>query len=96
MTPRVRNALIGAVIAVAVWVIWSFIRHLALEGSVIFDNLGRAIPAVLLGALSGYFITRSPSSKAPQAPAPHAPETTFSGETSLDPENFPKHPKEKA
>jgi hypothetical protein len=96
MTPRTRNALIGAVIAVAVWEIWSLIRHLALDGSLIFENIGRAIPAALLGAISGYFITRLPSSKVSQLPAPHAQETTFSGDLALDPDDFPKHPKEKA
>jgi hypothetical protein len=85
MIRRIRNALIGAVIAVAVWVIWSLIRHLALDGSVIFENIGRAVPAALLGAISGYFITRSGPTEAPEVSAPDAPEMTSSNHAPLMP-----------
>ena len=86
MSRRIRNALIGAVIAVAVWVFWSFIRHAALEGALIFENIGRAIPAALLGAIAGYFIALSTPSEAPEIPAPDAPERTFSMDTPLTPD----------
>jgi hypothetical protein len=41
-----------------VWVVWSFVRHAILDGSLVFENIGRSIPAALLGAIAGYFITR--------------------------------------
>ena len=60
MTRRIRNVVVGAVVAVAVWVVWSFVRHAILDGSLVFENIGRSIPAALLGAIAGYFITRRP------------------------------------
>jgi hypothetical protein len=60
MTRRIRNVVVGALIAVAVWVVWSFVRHAILDGSLVFENVGRSIPAALLGAIAGYFITRRP------------------------------------
>jgi hypothetical protein len=91
MSRRIGNALIGAVIAVAVWVFWSFIRHAALEGSLIFENIGHAIPAALLGAIAGYFITRSTPNEVSEIEAPHAPERTYSIDTPLmpDPDDQP-------
>jgi hypothetical protein len=84
MTRRIRNALIGAVMAVAVWVLWSFIRHLALEGSLVFENIGRAVPAALLGAIAGYFLTRSGPTEAPEVSAPDPTEMTSSDDTPPD------------
>lgn len=86
MTRRIRNALIGAVIAVVIWVLWSLIRHLALDGSLVFENIGRAIPAALLGAIAGYFITHVTPTEVPDLPAPDAPEPASSIDTPLMPD----------
>ena len=69
MTRRIRNALVGAVIALVVWVVWSFVRHAVLDGSLVFENIGRSIPAALLGAIAGYIITRRAPTTLPENPA---------------------------
>lgn len=85
MTRRIRNALIGAAIAVVIWVLWSLIRHAAIEGSLVFENIGRAIPAALLGAIAGYFITHVRPADGPELPVPDASAPA----TSIDPPLMP-------
>jgi hypothetical protein len=57
MTRRIRNALVGAVIALVVWVVWSLVRHAVPDGSLVFENIGRSLQAALLGAIAGYILT---------------------------------------
>jgi hypothetical protein len=68
MNRRIKNALVGAVIAVLVWVAWSFIRHAVLDGSLAFEHIGRAIPVALLGAIAGYVMTRWAPTAHPENP----------------------------
>jgi len=85
MTRRIRNVIVGAVIAVAVWVVWSFVRHAILDGSLVFENVGRSIPAALLGAIAGYFITR----RTPTATSETAATSTLESSLSIDEPSMP-------
>jgi hypothetical protein len=73
------------VIAVAVWVVWSFVRHAILDGSLVFENIGRSIPAALLGAIAGYFITR----RTPTATSETAATSTLESSLSIDEPSMP-------
>lgn len=85
MTRRIRNVIVGAVIAVAVWVVWSFVRHAILDGSLVFENIGRSVPAALLGAIAGYFITR----RTPTATSETAAISTLEPSLSIDEPSMP-------
>jgi len=85
MTRRIRNVVVGAVVAVAVWVVWSFVRHAILDGSLVFENIGRSIPAALLGAIAGYFITR----RTPTATSETAATSTLESSLSIDEPSMP-------
>jgi hypothetical protein len=44
MTRRIKNTLIGTVVAIVVWVFWLFIRHMAFGGSFVFEHINRCLP----------------------------------------------------
>jgi hypothetical protein len=76
MTRRIRNGLIGAIIAVVGWAIWSFARHTVLGAPLFFEQVGSGIPVALLGAIAGYMVTRRTPTARPEIPAISPPEPT--------------------